>query len=119
MSKFVFGRKIAFAIGLGVSLFGSSVAAAVSLGTEIILVVSPSVIAGKPITGYVAMGTTPMTVSCTTSAPCGLPPMNVAPPHSDPLFFSIPTCEPMQGSILSVTGGDADGHSKTKPVLIS
>ena len=117
MLKFA-GRKIALWLGLTASLGLSSLAAAWNLGTEVVLVVPATVWAGQTIQGYVAMGTTPLSVSCTSSAPSGLPPMTTSPPHSDPLYFSIPTWEPMRGSILTVTGGDADGHSQSKPVLI-
>src|SRR5688572_12921372 len=117
MLKFV-GRKFALSLGLMASLGFSTLAAAWNLGTEVVLVVPATVWAGQTIQGYVASGTTPMNVSCTSSAPCPLPPIMTSAPHSDPLYFSIPTWEPMRGSILTVTGGDACGHSKTKPILI-
>ena len=115
MLKFV-GRKMALSLGVAASLMFSSLGFAWGTGTHVIVVAPLSVWAGQTIQGYVAMGEVPMSVF-STGGP-GPIPAPCSTPMDDPLHFSIPTFEPMHGSIITIIGGDAKGQSATATVLV-
>ena len=95
------------AIGLVASL--AMVAGAHALGSMFCLrIIAPAgVPAGNPILGYVTGGASPMSVYSAS------PLMPISPPttgYSDPLFFAIPTLEPMAGTVVTITANDAIGN---------
>ena len=113
------GRKIALSLGLAASLVFSSIGFAWSTGTHVIVVAPCSVWAGQTIHGYVAGGFVPMNVfSSGTYGPLPTIPNPWGSPIDDPLYFAIPTFEPMIGSIVTIIGGDCTGQSDTATVLV-
>ena len=123
-----FGRRLRLTVAL-LSSLGLSVLASGWGTLDSLQIFAPGgVPAGTTILGCVTGGDVPMSwnSSSTFVGPVPLPGMLPIPPmpgqagagSSDPVPFSIPTVEGMQGTIVTIHAGDADGCSATALVLI-
>lgn len=112
-----FGRKVVVALGLCASLFVSAAAYGIGGSTEgsPIIVCPYSVMAGTPIAGYITGGDLPLGGSA--YGKYGNLPVPVLG-FVDPTFFAFGTSEPMAGSTVTITAGDADGSSATAVVMV-
>ena len=112
-----FGRRLRLTFALTWSL-GVSVLAS-GFGTlDCLSITAPAgVIAGLPIAGFVAGGHVPMSWSATDGG-MFLPPTPPVSGIGDPIYFLIPTFEPMRGTVVTISASDPTGATASATVRV-
>ena len=110
-----FGRRLRLTFALSLSLAVSVLASAFGTLDCLSITAPAGVPAGLPIIGFVAGGHIPMS----WSAQAGGGPL--CPPQygiGDPVYFLIPTWEPMRGSVVTINASDPSGATATATVKV-
>jgi hypothetical protein len=112
-----FGRRVRISFALMLSL-GVSVLASAFGTLDCLSITAPAgVIAGLPIAGFVAGGHVPMNWSASDTGGF-LPPIPPTYGAGDPVYFFIPTFEPMRGSVVTINASDPTGATATETVRV-